>query len=242
MSLSKNEKKQLLDFIRSHYVDYYDVSLLIARDLEEDITSQMEPNEELLFEDAPKQAYKKYGVIGFSDVSVDYMKKIDKYFRSNILFKLLKEEANTLSFWLLFIISFIIIYSTITSLNSSPVTLLCIFGVFILSALIFHISKLYRNLNQLKKTKQKYYLDHLLAYNSSMLFPISYTPLYLLIHVKNLTDNGYWYVAVIAFFTTLSFLAFYLIYFKLYKERLKLLQVYKENYLSEKLDYKHEVI
>lgn len=208
MSLSENEKKQLLDFIRSYYVDYYDVSLLIAKDLEEDITSQMEPNEELLFEDALKQAYKKYGVIGFSDVSEDYMKKIDKYFRSNILFKLLKEEANTLSFWLLFILGFIFIYSTITSLSSSPVTLLCIFGVFILSALIFHISKLYRNLNQLKKTKQKYYLDHLLASNSSMLFPISYTPLYLLIHVKNLTDNGYWYVAVIAFFTTLSFLAF----------------------------------
>lgn len=170
------------------------------------------------------------------------MKEIDKYFRSNILFKLLKEEANTLSFWLLFILNFIFIYSTITSLSSSPVTLLCIFGVFILSALIFHISKLYRNLNQLKKTKQKYYLDHLLASNSSMLFPISYTPLYLLIHVKNLTDNGYWYVAVIAFFTKLSFLAFYLIYFKLYKEILKLLQDYKENYLSEKLDYKLEVI
>ncbi|MBZ9652547.1 hypothetical protein [Psychroflexus montanilacus] len=56
MSLSENEKKQLLDFIRSHYVDYYDVSLLIAKDLEEDITSQMEPNEEILFEDALKQA------------------------------------------------------------------------------------------------------------------------------------------------------------------------------------------
>lgn len=242
MTLSDNERKQLLSFIESHYVDHHDVILLIASDLEEDITTQMEQDEELSFEDALKQAYKKYGVIGFSDVSEDYMKKIDKYFRSNVLLKILKEEANTVGFWLLFILGFIIIYFTINSLSSSPIILLSIFGAFILSALIFHISKLHRNLKQLKKRKHKYYLDHLLASNSSMLFPISYLPLYLLIYIDNLTDNDYLSVAIIAFFTTLSFLAFYLIYFKLYKERSKILQDYKESYLSKELHYKLDVI
>ncbi|NEV95027.1 hypothetical protein G3567_12860 [Psychroflexus sp. YR1-1] len=92
MILSPPKKEQLLSFIKSHYVDYHDVRLLIAKDLEEDITTQMEEDETLSFDDALKRTYKTYGVIGFSDASEAYMNKINTYFYKKVLLKILRDE------------------------------------------------------------------------------------------------------------------------------------------------------
>ncbi|MBZ9629037.1 hypothetical protein LB450_13085 [Psychroflexus sp. CAK1W] len=242
MALSKDKKEQLLDFIKSHYVDYHDVRLLIAKDLEEDIAKQMDKDEDLSFEDALKQAYKKYGVIGFSDVSEDYMKKINTYFYKKVIFKVVKNEASSLRFWLLAILSFLIIYSIITSLITMPFVLAGGFLVLIILGFIFYFRKLHNEIKELKKNDNYYYLDQLLVSNNSILFPFTYLPLMMAPHIGRLTENENWSMAILAFFTTISFIAFYLIYFKLYKNRFQLLKEYKDNYLSEKLDHKLELI
>lgn len=159
MTLCKSEKEQLLNFIKSHYVDYHDVRLFIARDLEEDITKQMNGDDSLSFEDALKQAYKKYGVIGFSDVSEEYMKKINTYFYKKVILKVVKNEASTLQFWLLAILSFLIIYSIITSLITMPFVLAGGFIVLIILGFIFYFRKLHNEVKELKKNDNYYYLD-----------------------------------------------------------------------------------
>lgn len=242
MTLCKSEKEQLLNFIKSHYVDYHDVRLFIARDLEEDITKQMNGDDSLSFEDALKQAYKKYGVIGFSDVSEEYMKKINTYFYKIVILKVVKNEASTLQFWLLAILSFLIIYSIITSLITMPFVLAGGFIVLIILGFIFYFRKLHNEVKELKKNDNYYYLDQLLVSNNSILFPFTYLPLMMFPHIGRLAENENWSMAILAFFTVISFIAFYLIYFRLYKDRSEILKAYKENFLNNKLDYKFEVI
>ncbi|SDG91124.1 hypothetical protein [Psychroflexus sediminis] len=242
MILSQIEKKQLLNFIKSHYVDYHDVRLLIARDLEEDISQQMKEDEELSFEEALEKAYKKYGVIGFSDASEEYMKKINTYFYKKVIFKVVKDEASTLRFWLLAVMSFLIIYSVITSLITMPFVLAGGFIVLIILGLIFYFRKLHKEIKELKKNDNYYYLDQLLISNNSILFPFTYIPFMLAPHIGGLTENEAFSMAILAFFTMISFIAYYLIYFRLYKDRSEILKAYKETFLKNKLDYKLEVI
>jgi hypothetical protein len=242
MTLSDNERKQLLSFIESHYVDHHDVRLLIARDLEGDIKIQMQEDEKISFEDALKQAYKKYGVIGFSDVSEEYMKKINTYFYKKVILKVVKNEASTPRFWLLALLSFLIIYSIITSLITMPFVFAGGFIVLIILGFIFYFRKLHNEIKELKKNDNYYYLDQLLVSNNSILFPFTYLPLMMSPHIARLAENENWSMFILAFFTVISFIAFYLIYFRLYKYRSEILKAYKEDFLNNKLDYKFEVI
>ncbi|MBZ9788454.1 hypothetical protein LB456_13385 [Psychroflexus sp. CAK57W] len=242
MALSKDKKEQLLDFIKSHYVDYHDVRLLIAKDLEEDIAKQMDKDEDLSFEEALKQAYKKYGVIGFSDVSEDYMNKINSYFNKKVILKVVKNEASTIRFWLIITCCYLLIFSIITSLKSFPLMLGIGFLILAIIGLIFYFRKFHLENKELKKQDSYTYFDQLLVSNNSILFPFTYLPLMMAPHIGRLTENENWSMAILAFFTTISFIAFYLIYFKLYKNRFQLLKEYKDNYLSEKLDHKLELI
>lgn len=241
MTLSENEKEQLLDFIKSHYVDFHDVRLLIAGDLEEDIVKRLQEDEELTFEEALKKAYKEYGVIGFSDAAEDYMKKIDKYFYKKVIFKILKEEVSTLRFWLLAILSFLGIHAVLMSLIDSPFILAGSFLVLVIVALIVFFRKFHRKMKALKENDDFYYVHQLLASNNSVIFPVSYMPLIIAPHIGRLAEDEFWSMAILAAFSTISVIGFYLMYFRIYKERHNILQNYKDNFLAKKLDKKLQI-
>jgi hypothetical protein len=233
MTLSETEKGKLLDFIKSHYVDFHDLRLLIARDLEEDIVTRMREDEELTFDEALKEAYKEYGVIGFSDISEVYMKKIDKYFYKKVILKILKDEASTPKFWLLLILSFAVIHTILMSLMNSPFILAGGFLVLVIIAMIVFFRKFHREMKALKENDNFYYVHQLLASGNSIIFPISYTPLIIDPHVGRLAETEFWSMAILSAFATISVIGFYLMYFRVYKERHNILKNYKDNFLSK---------
>lgn len=235
MTLSETEKGQLLDFIKSHYVDYHDVRLLIARDLEDDIVKRMLEDEELTFEDAVKEAYKEYGVIGFSDASEDYMKRIDKYFYKKVILNILKDEASTPKFWLLLILSFAVIQTMLMSLIDSPFILAGGFLVLVIVALIVFFRKFHLEMKALKENNDFYYVHQLLASGNSIIFPISYMPLLIAPHVGRLAEDEFWSMAILSVFATISVIGFYLLYLRLYKERHSILENYKDDFLTKKI-------
>lgn len=241
MALSKNEKEQLLIFIKSHYVDHHDVRLLIARDLEEDMTKLMEEDENLSFSDALDQAYKKYGVIGFSDVSEKYMKKINSYFYKHVIKKAVKEEANTFGFWLIVTFSFISIFAIISPLSNLLIIEIGFLVLFILMVL-FYFRKLHIEFKKMRKKEDFTYFEELLVSNNSLLLPSTYLPLLIAPNIVRLIDSDVWSMVVMASFFTISVVAMYLIYFNLYKNKSQFLQDYQDNYLSEKINFKLNLI
>jgi preprotein translocase subunit YajC len=240
MNLSQTEKLKLIEFTKNHNVNFNDIRLLIAKDLEDHILQQMKEDETLSFEEALQNAYKNYGVIGFSDVSDDYMKEIKTYFYKKVIWKVIRDEVSKPRFWFLATACFLIIYSAIISLDFMPFVLAGGFIILILLGLIFYFRKLHKEIKGLKKRDHYYYLDQLLVSNNSILFSFSYMPLLLAPHISRLGETQELSMAILAFFTMLSFIAFYFIYFRLYKDRSKILNDYKENFLNKKLNLKFE--
>lgn len=62
------EIEQLHDFVRKHYVEFYDVELELVDHLANDIEEQWRKDAQLTFEFALNIAFKKFGIFGFSDV------------------------------------------------------------------------------------------------------------------------------------------------------------------------------
>jgi hypothetical protein len=168
MDLSQTEKLRLIEFTKDHYVDFNDVRLLIARDLENHILQQMKEDETLSFEEALQNAFRKYGVVGFSDVSENYMKKINTYFYKKVILKVVRNEVSKPRFWFLATACFLIIYSVIISLDFMPFVLAGGFIILIILGLIFYFRKLYKETKALKKRDHYYYLDQLLVSNNSI--------------------------------------------------------------------------
>jgi hypothetical protein len=67
-------------------------------------------------------------------------------------------------------------------------------------------------------------------------------PLLLAPHISRLGETQDLSMAILAFLTMVSFIAFYFIYFRLYKDRSKILNDYKENFLNKKLNLKFEFV
>jgi hypothetical protein len=153
---------------KDHYVNFNDIRLLIAKDLEDHILQQMKDDETLSFEEALQNAYKNYGVLGFSDVSDDYMKEIKTYFYKIVIMKVFRVEVSKPRFWILATACFLIIYSAMISHNSVPFVLAGGLIILIIFELIFYFRKLHKEIKGLKKRNNYYYLDQLLVSTNSI--------------------------------------------------------------------------
>lgn len=60
--------EQINNFVRKHYVEYYDLQCELADHLANGIEAQWEENPNLSFEDALQKEFKKFGVFGFTQV------------------------------------------------------------------------------------------------------------------------------------------------------------------------------
>lgn len=74
-TVTLQEIEQLHQFVRQHYVEFYDVELELVDHLAHDIEEQWRRDKGLPFESALDHAFKKFGIFGFTDV-VD--SKIDR--------------------------------------------------------------------------------------------------------------------------------------------------------------------
>ncbi len=105
--LSKAQIDSLFDFVKKHYVEWYDLQLELVDHLATDIENIMDKNPNISFEKARDIAFKKFGITGFYDVIEARKRAIHKH----ILRLLVKEMFSVvlslkiiffMGLWLLF--------------------------------------------------------------------------------------------------------------------------------------------
>jgi hypothetical protein len=233
MTLAYSQREKLLDFIKSKYVDYHDVRLLIAKDLEEDITKQMEVDETITFDVALDLTYSTYGVVGFSNVSEKYMKQIRKHFYK-VMLELVKIELSSVKYWIYASLFFVTVYLVLMFLDLSPFIYAGVLLVLFIVGFIISFSKIHKHLKEQKKKESYYYFDEMLLSNNSILFPAIYLPIAVAMNLKWITDIPALSMAILALATTISFTGIYIIIFAVYKKRTNIINAYKLEYLSDK--------
>lgn len=67
MKLNKEHIAIIHDFVKSKYVDFYDVELELVDHLASSIEEKMKVKKELSFENALKETYQPFGLFGFSE-------------------------------------------------------------------------------------------------------------------------------------------------------------------------------
>lgn len=79
--LSENNIQELYKFTEQHYVEWYDVQTELVDHLANGIEAQYEENPSVNFEEALNKEFKKFGVLGFSEVVEEKTKALNKYYR-----------------------------------------------------------------------------------------------------------------------------------------------------------------
>lgn len=84
MKLSESHIQQLFTFAQKHYVEWYDVQTELVDHLANGIEAQWEQNSNLSFEVALKTEFKKFGIMGFTEVIEQKTKALNKRYWSLI--------------------------------------------------------------------------------------------------------------------------------------------------------------
>ena len=84
MKLTDFHIQQLYTFTQKHYVDWYDVQTELVDHLANGIETQLEENPNLSFDNALKLEFKKFGIMGFSDVIEEKTKALNKQYRKRV--------------------------------------------------------------------------------------------------------------------------------------------------------------
>ncbi|WP_019037856.1 hypothetical protein [Psychroflexus tropicus] len=240
MTLSQEEREQLFEFIKSKYVDYHDIRLLIAKDLEDNIVKQMEMDDSISFDDALNKTYGTYGVMGFSNVSEKYMKEMRKHFYKIVL-RRVKSQISRLTFWIFFSLIFTANYLLLKFFEVNPFIFAGVLLIILLSGFIYLIP-LHKRIKELKEKNKHYYLDEMLLSNNSILFPAIYAPLALAVNLQFITSSLAFSNILLAFATTISIASIYLIIINIYQKRLSIINTYRMEYLYEKTNYNLNLI
>ena len=81
MKLTEDQIQELYKFTRKHYVDWYDVQTELVDHLANGIEAHLEQNPNATFESALNSEFKKFGIMGFSDVIEEKTKALNKQYR-----------------------------------------------------------------------------------------------------------------------------------------------------------------
>ncbi|MCC1483508.1 hypothetical protein [Winogradskyella immobilis] len=81
MKLSNTQTQELYTFTQKHYVDWYDVQTELVDHLANGIEAQRAINPNISFQDALKAEFKKFGIMGFSNVVEEKTKALNKHYR-----------------------------------------------------------------------------------------------------------------------------------------------------------------
>lgn len=79
--LTENNIQELYRFTQQHYVEWYDVQTELVDHLANGIEVQYKENPNINFEEALNREFKKFGVLGFSEVVEEKTKALNKYYR-----------------------------------------------------------------------------------------------------------------------------------------------------------------
>ena len=108
MKLSKDQIQQLYTFTEKHFVEWYDVQTELVDHLANGIEDQWQKDNTLTFDEALKNEFKKFGIMGFSEVVEQKTNALNKYYRKEVwkhfinYFKLPKIILTLASWWCVF--------------------------------------------------------------------------------------------------------------------------------------------
>ncbi len=155
MSLSKKQIDYLLDFVKKHYVEWYDLQIEMVDHLANDIEQIMKDNPGISFEEALNRAFKKFGPMGFMEIAEKKQTAIRKKYFINILkeFKSLVSSYQFLYFvFSTIIISFLLIYSPYKK------NIILFFLILLLIIPLYFFIKYRKKISYKKKKGEKIYL------------------------------------------------------------------------------------
>ncbi len=82
MKLTREQIDYIFDFVKKHYVEWYDLQVEMVDHLANDIEKIMTENPKISFENALDRAFRKFGPAGFMEVAEQKMNAIKKsYFK-----------------------------------------------------------------------------------------------------------------------------------------------------------------
>jgi len=170
-TLEAKQIDSLFDFVKKHYVDYYDLQIELVDHLANDIEHIMSKQTNISFEEARDFAFKKFGVTGFYEVIKSKTSQMEKEYYRLIFKYLLSLFASKNIIWiaiLLFGFSFIFKFSTYN--------MVFLFGFMIILFVVSFVLT-YRKTKDIKrriKSKEKVMIiDSLLASMGSIAIFIS---------------------------------------------------------------------
>lgn len=128
--VSSDQIKQLYDFTRSHFVEYYDLQTELVDHLANAIEQQWIQNPQLSFDQALKIEFSKFGVFGFMDVvaarEAAMRKKYDR-----IIFSIFKQFFQIPNI-LLIIAAFAVVFLVIKLVPNAWIGIVILYGIFII--------------------------------------------------------------------------------------------------------------
>lgn len=160
MKLSSDQLQQLYTFTEKHFVEWYDVQTELVDHLANGIEEQWQNNESLTFDDALKNEFKKFGIMGFSEVVEQKTNALNKYYRKQVwkhftaYFKLPKIILTLAIIWCL--------YKMLSIVENKIVVILPI-ALVLFSTFILYLIKSGRRIKQKKKeTGKKWLFDNVI--------------------------------------------------------------------------------
>ncbi|MGG5506630.1 MULTISPECIES: hypothetical protein [unclassified Myroides] len=171
--ITQPEIEQLHQFVRKHYVEYYDVELELVDHLALDIEAQWQEDHILLFEVALERAFKKFGIFGFSDVVEQKINRLSSaYYKES--FRLLKGffTIPKIVFSMALLSVVFILLRFLAQFGNVTVVKVVEGGVFLF--LVFQLIRLFYARSKREKQKEKKWLLH------AVLFHLEIWPYYLL--------------------------------------------------------------
>jgi len=153
MHLSREQIDYLMDFVKKHYVEWYDLQVEMVDHLANDIEEIMKKNPNITFQEALDRAFKKFGPMGFMDIAEKKQNALHKKYLLNII----REFKHFLfSYRFIYFILALILYYKIISM--APITTI-IFSFFILILIpLIHVIVHSIKLRRKRKRNEKIYL------------------------------------------------------------------------------------
>lgn len=170
MKLTQKQIDYLFDFVRRHYVEWYDLQVEMVDHLANDIEKIMEEQPEISFEEALDKAFKKFGAMGFMDVAEQKMNALRKSFLKNIFHEFKKFLFSPRI--LLLIFSIYILYR---ALIFSPYKLYLIILTYLIITIIplYNFIKYFLYLRRKKKNNEPIYLvEQSILYSSLFIYSL----------------------------------------------------------------------
>ncbi len=160
MKLSSQQIQQLYTFTEKHFVEWYDVQTELVDHLANGIEEQWQNNECLTFDEALKIEFKKFGIMGFSEVVEQKTNALHKYYRKQVwkhfisYFRLPKIIITLATIWCLF---------KLLSVVENKIVVILPIALVLFTTFILYLIKSAKRIKQKKKeTGKKWLFDNVI--------------------------------------------------------------------------------